>query len=74
VAHGTENWRYYDGKKACCLCHVPEEDWMHILACPSIDASMNMEESWKNVWKAMAYLDSHGKREALSLSTFPTHI
>jgi hypothetical protein len=37
------------------MCYASEEDWIHILTCPSIDACMNMEESWANARKAMAH-------------------
>jgi hypothetical protein len=43
---GRKNGRYYGGKKSCCLCNALEEDWIHILTCPLIDACMNREESW----------------------------
>jgi hypothetical protein len=35
--------------------NVPEEDWIHILTCLSIDACMNREESWTNARKEMAH-------------------
>jgi hypothetical protein len=31
---GRKNVRYYGGKKGCCMCNTPEEDWIHILTCP----------------------------------------
>jgi hypothetical protein len=40
---GRKHGRYYGGKKSCCLCNALEEDGIHILTCPSIDACMNRE-------------------------------
>jgi hypothetical protein len=51
---GRENGWYYGGKKSGCMCNSPEEDWIHILTCPSIDACMSREESWAKARKAMA--------------------
>jgi hypothetical protein len=52
---GRKNWRYYGGKKSCFMCNALEEDWIHILTCPSIDACMNREESWAKARKAMTH-------------------
>jgi hypothetical protein len=52
---GRENGRYYGGKKYCCMCNAPEEDWIHILTCPSIDTCMNREESWAKARKSIAH-------------------
>jgi hypothetical protein len=52
---GRKNGRYYGGKKSCCMCNALEEDWIHILTCPSIDACMNREESWAKARKAMTH-------------------
>jgi hypothetical protein len=51
VAHQEENVRYYGGKKGCFMCNTQEEDWIHILTCPSIEANMNREESWAKARK-----------------------
>jgi hypothetical protein len=32
---------YYGGKKSCCMCNAQEEDWIHILTCPSINRRMH---------------------------------
>jgi hypothetical protein len=52
---GRKNGRYYGGKKSCCLCNALEEDWIHIVTCPSIDTCMNREESWSKAQKAMTH-------------------
>jgi hypothetical protein len=52
---GRKNGRYYGGKKSCCLCNTLEEDWIHILTHPSIDACMNREESCAKARKAMTH-------------------
>jgi hypothetical protein len=52
---GRKNRRYYSGKKSCCLCNALEEEWIHILTCPSINACMNREESWAKARKAMPH-------------------
>jgi hypothetical protein len=52
---GRKNERYYDGNKYCCLCNTQEEDWIHILTCPSIEANMNREESWAKARKVMKH-------------------
>jgi hypothetical protein len=52
---GRRNGRYNGGKKSCCMYNILEEDWIHILTCPSIDACMNREESWAKELKAMTY-------------------
>jgi hypothetical protein len=52
---GRKNGRYYVGKKLCCLCNALEEDWIHILTFPLIDACMNREESWAKAQKAMTH-------------------
>jgi hypothetical protein len=52
---GRKNGRYYSRKKSCCLCNALEEDWIHILTCPSIDACMSREELWAKVRKVMTH-------------------
>jgi hypothetical protein len=52
---GWNNGRYYGGKKSCCMCNAPEEYWIHILTCLSIDACMNRGESWAKMRKVMAH-------------------
>jgi hypothetical protein len=52
---GRKNGRYYGGRKSCFLCNALEEDWIHILACPLIDACMNGEELWAKAQKAMSH-------------------
>jgi hypothetical protein len=47
--------RYYGGNKSCCMCNTQEEDWIHILTCPSIEACMNRQESWVKAMKAMKH-------------------
>jgi hypothetical protein len=47
--------RYYGGNKSCCVCNTQDEDWIHILTCPSIKAFMNLEESWAKARKAMKH-------------------
>jgi hypothetical protein len=37
------------------MCSTKEEDWIHILSCPSIEACMNREESWVKARKAMKH-------------------
>jgi hypothetical protein len=31
--------RFYGGERPCCFCQDTKEDWIHILNCPSLDAS-----------------------------------
>jgi hypothetical protein len=52
---GRKNVRYYGGRKSCCMCSTQEEDWIHILTCPSIEACMSREELWAKVRKAMKH-------------------
>jgi hypothetical protein len=52
---GRKNERYYGGKKSCCLCNALQEEWIHILTCPSIDACMSREESWAKAGKSMSH-------------------
>jgi hypothetical protein len=33
------------------MCNTQEEDWIHVLTCPSIEASMNQDESWAKAMK-----------------------
>jgi hypothetical protein len=40
---GRKNARYSGGEKGCCMCNSQEENWIHILTCPSIEACMNRE-------------------------------
>jgi hypothetical protein len=37
------------------MCNTQEEDWIHILTCPSIEACMNREESWVKAMKTMKH-------------------
>jgi hypothetical protein len=53
---GRKNARYCRRKKSCFRCSTQEEDWIHILMCPSIEACMNQEESWAKARKAMRHL------------------
>jgi hypothetical protein len=55
VAQWEEECGYYGGKKSCCMCNTEEEDWIHILTCPSIEACMNREESWEKARKSMTH-------------------
>jgi hypothetical protein len=50
-----KNGSYYRGKKSGCLCNTLEEDWIHILTCPSINAFMNREDSRAKARKAMTH-------------------
>jgi hypothetical protein len=50
-----KNVRYYSGKEGCCMCNTQEENWIHILTCPSIEGSMNREESWVKARKTMKH-------------------
>jgi hypothetical protein len=52
---GRKNMRYYGGKKGYCMCNTQEEDWIHILTCPSIEACMNREESQVKARKTMKH-------------------
>jgi hypothetical protein len=52
---GRKNVRYYGGNKSCCMCNIQEEDWIHILTCPAIEACMNREDSWAKARKAMKH-------------------
>jgi hypothetical protein len=47
--------RYYGGGKACDMCNIQEEDWIHILTFPSIKACMNREKSWAKARKTMKH-------------------
>jgi hypothetical protein len=37
------------------MCNTQEEDWIHILTCPSIEAFMNREESWVKARETMKH-------------------
>jgi hypothetical protein len=52
---GQKNTRYYGGKKSCCICSTQEEEWIHILTCPSTGICMNREESCAKARKVMKH-------------------
>jgi hypothetical protein len=36
---GSIHVKFYGGERPCCFCQKTKEDWIHILNCPSLDAS-----------------------------------
>jgi hypothetical protein len=50
---GSRHVRFYGQERRCCLCQETKEDWIHILNCPSLDASYHRDASWQKVKKDM---------------------
>jgi hypothetical protein len=50
---GTRHQKYFGEAKACCMCNCDKEEWCHVLACGSIDASIHRAVSWGKLRKSM---------------------
>jgi hypothetical protein len=55
VAHRAKKCEVLRREKSCCMCNAQEEDWIHILTCPSIEACMNREDSLAKARKTMRH-------------------
>jgi hypothetical protein len=50
---GSRHVIFYGGERPCCFGQETKEDWIHILNCPSLDASYHQVASWQKVKKDM---------------------
>jgi hypothetical protein len=69
---GTRHQQYFGDKNTCCMCNCETEDWIHLITCGSLDASLHRAASWKSSgsqWSGGTYPHTFGRIYRMASTT-----